>query len=156
MSRGRGSERQQVVMVMVEYEPKEKEKKVYRKKSNLKYVKMQVMENMEQENVLETVQTNIDSNASCKTDAYPSYNKINTVIKRHNKQIVKPEEASKKLPWVHTMISNAKRKLLGIHHSISRIYLQNYLDEFCYKVNRRYFQNPLERLLKVAARYQWE
>lgn len=156
LKRGRGTDRQQVVMVMTEYETKKEHKKTYRKKSNLKYVKMDVVENMKEENVLIEVGNNINKNATCKTDGYPSYNKLKQIVKKHDKQIVKPKEASTKLPWVHTMISNAKRKLLGIHHSISRTYLQNYLDEFCYKVNRRYFLNPLERLLKVAAVYKWQ
>ena len=36
-------------------------------------------------------------------------------------------------------ISNAKYTLLGICHKINPKYLQLYLDEFCYKLNRRYF-----------------
>ncbi|HIP36061.1 MAG TPA: IS1595 family transposase, partial [Crocinitomix sp.] len=42
--------------------------------------------------------------------------------------------------WVHIAISNAKRTLLGIYHKIKGKYLQLYLDEFCYKLNRRYFR----------------
>ena len=141
---------------MTEYEKKANPDKSYRKKSQLKYVKMKVVSSMEEENVLSQVEANIDKNAVCKTDGFPSYNKIRNLVKKHDKQIVKPQEASKKLPWVHTMIANAKRKFLGIHHSMSREYLQYYLDEFCYKVNRRYFNNPLERLLNIAAIYQWE
>ena len=141
---------------MTEYEKKAKPEKTCRKKSNLKYVKMQVVQSMEEVNVLDVVEKNIDKNAICKTDGFPSYSKIKNLVKKHDKQIVKPTEASAKLPWVHTMIANAKRTFLGIHHSMSRAYLQNYLNEFCYKVNRRYFSDPLERLLKIAVKYQWE
>lgn len=156
LNRGRGSERQQVVMVMTEYEKKSNPEKPYRKKSNLKYVKMEVVASMQEENVLNVVEKQIHNQAVCKTDGFPSYGKIKNLVKKHDKQIVKPEEASTKLPWVHTMIANAKRKFLGIHHSMSREYLQNYLNEFCYKVNRRHISDPLERLLKIAVKYQWE
>ncbi len=55
---------------------------------------------------------------------------------------------------VHTVISNAKRNLLGIHHMIGEDYLQNYLNEFCYKFNRKYFGEQLfYRLLIACASY---
>ena len=59
------------------------------------------------------------------------------------------------LQWVHIAISNAKRTLLGIFHKIKGKYLQNYLNEFCYKLNRRYFGETLfDRLtLAVAKTY---
>jgi len=42
--------------------------------------------------------------------------------------------------------------LLGVHHNcINDKYVQNYLDEFCYKFNRRYFGNKLSDRLMVAA-----
>jgi len=40
-------------------------------------------------------------------------------------------------------IANAKRTLLGISHKIKGKYLQSYLDEFCYKLNRRYFDDDV-------------
>ena len=47
-------------------------------------------------------------------------------------------------------ISNAKRTLLGMYHKIKGKYLQLYLDEFCYKLNRRYFGNKLFDRLTLA------
>ncbi|MCB0803713.1 MAG: transposase, partial [Flavobacteriales bacterium] len=63
---------------------------------------------------------------------------------------------STELKWVHVVISNAKRTLLGIYHKIKGKYLQLYLDEFCYKLNRRYFGNRLfERLTLAVAKSYW-
>jgi hypothetical protein len=42
------------------------------------------------------------------------------------------------LKWVHIAISNAKRSFAGNYHKIKRKYLQLYLNEFVYKLNRRY------------------
>ncbi|AEW21908.1 hypothetical protein BFO_2708 [Tannerella forsythia 92A2] len=39
------------------------------------------------------------------------------------------------LPQVHIAISNARRKLINVFHDIKPKFLQNYLDEFCYKFN---------------------
>ncbi|NJM94919.1 MAG: transposase [Cytophagales bacterium] len=53
--------------------------------------------------------------------------------------------------WVHTLISNAKRSLLGVHHSVSVQHLQDYLDEFCYRFNRRAFHDPFATFMRMAA-----
>ena len=54
------------------------------------------------------------------------------------------------LKWVHIAISNAKRTLLGNYHKIKRKYLQLYLNEFIYKLNRRYFGDKLFDRLVIA------
>ncbi|MCB0482228.1 MAG: IS1595 family transposase, partial [Flavobacteriales bacterium] len=42
------------------------------------------------------------------------------------------------------------------YHKIKGKYLQLYLDEFCYKLNRRYFGNRLfERLTLAVAKSYW-
>ena len=51
---------------------------------------------------------------------------------------------------------NAKRLLLDVHHRIDDDFLQNYLNEFCYKFNRRYFENQFDRLMVAAVSYQWD
>ena len=51
---------------------------------------------------------------------------------------------------VHITISNAKRNLLGNYHKIKRKYLQLYLSEFVYKLNRRYFGERLFDRLIIA------
>jgi hypothetical protein len=61
------------------------------------------------------------------------------------------------LPWVHIAISNAKRQLLSTYHDIKPEFLQKYLDEFCYKFNRRYAGEALfARLLFACANYKNE
>ena len=85
-----------------------------------------------------------------KTDNYTSYTKIKDQVWCHIPQKVNPKDAGKVLPWVHTMIANAKRTLLGVHHMISKKYTQNYLDEFCYKVNRRNLGDQLFDRMLIA------
>ncbi len=65
-------------------------------------------------------------------------------------KFVPPEEAHEKLPWVHIAISNAKRFLLGTYHGVSHKYLQAYLDEFCYRFNRRMREGELASRLLTA------
>ena len=54
------------------------------------------------------------------------------------------------LPWVHIAISNAMGFLLGTYHGISHKYLQAYLDEFCYRFNRRAWEPELTLRLLTA------
>lgn len=61
------------------------------------------------------------------------------------------ETTTDTLKWVHIFISNAKRNFLGNYHKIKRKYLQLYLNEFVYKLNRRYFGEKLFDRLIVAS-----
>ncbi len=60
------------------------------------------------------------------------------------------ESTEETLKWVHIAISNAKRNLLGNYHKIKGKYLQLYLDEFVYKLNRRYFEDRLFERVVIA------
>jgi hypothetical protein len=148
--RGRGSQKQSTVMVMASTVHNFGNIKKYNKPTKFRFVRMLVVDNLKGQTVGEKVSENIKYDTVVKTDNYRSYSKIKDYVWCHIPQKVSPKEAGKVLPWVHTMISNAKRTLLGVHHMISTKYTQNYLDEFCYKVNRRYFGEQLFDRLLIA------
>jgi len=89
---------------------------------------MIIVNNLKGQTVREKVSGNIKYDTVIKTNNYSSYSKIKEHVWCHIPQKVNPEDAGKELPWVHTMISNAKRTLLGVHYMISTKYSQNYLD----------------------------
>jgi hypothetical protein len=60
-----------------------------------------------------------------KTDGWKSFKKIKQVVDKHICKVVPLSESSKVLPWLHTMIYNTKRNLLGIHY-----YYYYYGDNF--------------------------
>jgi len=63
-------------------------------------------------------------------------------------------EIGKVLSWVHVAIANAKTRLANIYHGIKPDFLQGYLNEFCYKFNRRYFGERLfDRMLVAVTSY---
>jgi len=69
-------------------------------------------------------------------------------LSRSSGDVVKDE-----LGGVHLAASNMKRNFLGIMHSINEKYVQNYLNEFAYRFNRRYFVNQdnlIEHLFKIS------
>lgn len=49
------------------------------------------------------------------------------------------------LPWSHIVLSNFKRWTLDIFHGVSPAHLQAYLDEYCYRLNRRNERQDLFR-----------
>lgn len=153
---GRGSTRQTKVLVMAKVEPVVGRPKKNKKPSLFRYVKMVVIDNSSAETMNTQVSNNIATSSTVKTDGWKGFNKLKEVIIKHVKKIVPPKEASKVLPWVHIMISNAKRNFLDKNHSISKKYMQNYLNEFCYKTNRRNFNDKLfERLLTASVEDTW-
>ena len=52
---------------------------------------------------------------------------------------------------MHIAIGNLKAFLLGTYHGVSSTYLQEYLNEFCYRFNRRQWEPELPlRLLDAC------
>lgn len=135
-------------------ESKEVEGKVTKKGKPRKvgFIKMQVIPNLKAETINEQVTTNISDKATLITDDSTSYTDLETLVEKHQAQVIPKEKVGEVLPWVHLAISNAKRILLDIHHNIKPEFLQGYLNEFCYKFNRRYFGEAMfDRLLLVSA-----
>jgi hypothetical protein len=148
--RGRGSQKKSTVMVLAKTVYDGKPKKKHQKVSKFRYVKMVVMDNLKGTSVDNVISRNVAPNSIVKSDNYSSYSNIKNLVEFHVQLAVEPKDTNKYLPWVHTMIANAKRTLLGIHHMISDKYIQGYLDEFCYKVNRRYYGEKLFDRLLIA------
>lgn len=155
LSRGRGSERQAEVLVMVESKPVEETSK-HKPKRVMRYIKMQVIDDVSSESINYEVFKGVDEKSNIVTDGWRGYSKLKELVNGHQQEVVPPKEAGKVLPWVHISISNAKRLLLNTHHSIGRAFLQNYLNEFCYKLNRRYMNDNLfDRLIVAGCNDTW-
>jgi len=155
--RGKGSQKQATVLVMAESKTVEPSLK-YKHKPNKKvgYIKMQLLDDLCKETTNEQVERTIDKQSSAITDGANNYNDLKVYLTNHKTVIAEvKKEASKILPWVHITISNAKRLLLDIHHSIGNDYLQSYLDEYCYKFNRRYFDSVFDRVVIASVSCKW-
>jgi hypothetical protein len=155
--RGRGTQSHSSILMMASVGPgKSSSSKKSRKPTALRYVRMRHIEDITGDTFESEASENIDSSATVISDNFRGFTKIKNVVKEHASMNVPKEEASTILPWVHTTISNLKRTLLGVNHSVHSAYLQNYLNEFCYKVNRRYFGSKLfDRLMITAVEAPW-
>ena len=157
LKRGRGSQKKSKVLVMVESVPVEGETTKKGKQRKVGHIKMIVIDDLKADTITPIVEANVNKEAIIDSDNSTSYVKLKDIVKEHKPVIIPKEKVSEILPWVHLAISNAKRLLLDIHHDIEPQYLQGYLNEFCYKYNRRYFGEKLfDRLLIACVSYKNE
>jgi ribosomal protein L37AE/L43A len=156
LKRGRGSQRQSKVLVMVESVPNPKQQNPHKKNRIMGFAKMIVMDDLTTTGINYEVSKSISPSSIVVSDGYHSFAGLSQVVDKHISMVVPKKEAHIKLPWVHTVIANSKRNLLGVHHSIGKQFLQNYLNEFTYKLNRRTFESDLfDRMISAGLNDNW-
>ena len=164
LKRGRGSQRTAKVLVMVESEKASKKEIIqkygkatkHNKGRKMGFVKMIVMEDLSSPEINYEAEQALKPSVSVIADDWKGYRGLDQVIAKVKQTVTPPEKAMEHLPWVHTVISNAKKMTLGVHHSVGKQYLQNYLNEFVWKINRRHFtSDPFERAMCMAVDEYW-
>ena len=155
LKRGRGSQKKSKVLVMAESTPVKEEKTRKGKLRKVGHIKMVVIDNLKSETITPLVGENVSKEAVIDSDHSTSYVKLEETVKEHRPKVIPKTETGKALPWVHIAISNAKRQLLNTFHHTDPQYLQNYLNEFCYKFNRRYYgERLLDRVMLASVKYK--
>lgn len=147
--RGRGAAGKQNVAIMAESIPLE-DIETGEKSSQCRYFKAKVLDSHEAEEINDTATESFDDKSIVFSDDSTSYVDISKYVELHISEKSSKETTEETLKWVHITISNAKRTLLGNYHKIKGKYLQLYLNEFVYKLNRRYFGEKLFDRLVIA------
>lgn len=159
LKRGKGSQRKTGVMVMasqVKVTRKALKKKELPTYMCPKFIKMKVVENGTIDEISKTVEKSIEKESSIKTDKAKSYKKGFSKFAKLVMLDMSKFDPGKELPWSSKAITNSKNLIKAIHHAVDAQYLQNYLNEFCYKYNRRYFgEQVFNRLLIAAVSMVW-
>jgi len=151
---GAGSQHKTKVLVMTE-SAKSIPTKKGQKEKKVGYIKMVVIPDLKATTIDNIVIDRIDSKAEITSDATKSHCNFSKMFSKVDAQVIKPEDISKALPWVHIAISNSKSLFIDTYHGMKREFLQEYLNEFCYKFNRRYFGEDLfDRLVTISATYR--
>jgi len=110
---------------------------------------MKVVKELDADTVNKFVVENIEPGSRIQTDDLDIFNSLADLGVKHEEYPIVSGE--KPLPWVHTIISNAKAFCLGTYHRFGRKHLQSYLDEYCYRFNRRFWEDQLfDRLLSAC------
>jgi hypothetical protein len=155
LKRGRGSQRQANVAVMAESIPLEN-LETGEVSKQCRYFKMKALETHKAKEINDVIIESIELNSAIFTDKSTSYVDISDFMEVHITEKSDRQTTIETLKWVHIAISNAKRNLLGVYHKISGRYLQSYLDEFVYKLNRRYFESVFSRLVIASVYPYWQ
>jgi len=138
--RGRGTEKTKVVASLS-----------LTNSGNPVYLKMNVVDDLKSTTIVEVANKTITTGAKVSTDLYRSYNQLSREGYTHSPKEFNYENNPDHLKWLHTIISNAKAFIAGTYHGLEPKHLQAYLDEYCYRFNRRMFKGQLfNRLLNAC------
>ena len=82
------------------------------------------------------------------TDEYPVYDRLATKSNGYDHRRIQHAEKVYVMGEIHTNTiegfwSLMKRGIGGVYHSVSRKYLQSYLDEYSFRYNRRFSNEPM-------------
>ncbi len=118
------------------------------------FLAMEAVNPVNMTNIHDFAARRIKAGQTVRSDALPANNGL-AVHVDHIAQITPPEMANEWLPWVHIAIANLKRFLLGTYHGTSKRYLQDYLNEFCYRFNRRFWEAEIpNRLIRLCLQHR--
>jgi hypothetical protein len=105
---------------------------------------MQVIDSASRDNIEEVVDQYVSNEQQqFTTDGWQAHWVLKSIghgvdIKRSPGKV-----AVERLPWMHTFMSLARRFLMGTYHGVSQKMLQLYLDELCFRANRRFHQSSI-------------
>ena len=156
LKHGVGSERKSKIVVMVESKERDKSTKSggTRRIKSSGYIKINHVPDTKSDTLKEMAERSIKEGAVVKMDDSSSHSSIGSLNVKTDKRVVPAKQASTMLPWVHKAISNLKSLILCTYKYVKDDFLQYYIDEFCYKYNRRCFYNDsptnLKERLEVA------
>lgn len=87
------------------------------------------------------VQDHVEENSIVHTDAHKGYLRLESRGYQHEPVVEgTPQRGSAILPLIHLEFSNLKAWLIGTHHGrVEEQHLQSYLNEFCFRHNRRFW-----------------
>ena len=148
---GRGSKTKSNVMIMAESTILE-DLDTGKVERQCRYFKAKVLEDHQADGTDETFKNAIANEETIVfTDQSTSYVNIADYVEIHMSEKSNETTTKETLKWVHIAISNAKRNFAGNYHKIKKKYLQLYLNEFVYKLNRRYFGERIFDRLVIAS-----
>lgn len=153
LKRGIGSQRKAKVLVMVESEKVDNPKKG-KKGRRCSHIKMKVLDGLDADTFEKAVDGQVSKDGTVVMDNLRGHAGVERVTAVSERQTVPGKNAQKILPWVHVAISNAKALFKDMYHGIKTEFLQEYLNEFCYKFNRMYFNDrTFDRLMIASVTY---
>ena len=133
-------------------------------KKTVHYTKMFAIPNQRFETIKPFVTASIDRNATAVTDGGNNLFRLRELLKAHEAHRETEdgmrEVVTNVLPWVHIVTGECRNGIQAIHKEVDERFLQLYLNEYCWKFNRRFFRDSkdpkydlFDHLIKIAASY---
>jgi transposase-like protein len=117
-----------------------------------RFVKIRITKRLDARSVKTLVNAGITPGATIRTDGLSIYNSLHELGFAHEATVAPGKSEGDVLYWTHIVISNAKAFILGTFHGLREMHIQRYLDEFCYRFNRRHHETEtFDRLLFACA-----
>jgi transposase-like protein len=140
--RGRGAEGKALVVGAIEVRGKGAARARFRRVRNASH-----------ETLSGFIKAHVEPGSIVRTDGWRGYIGIEDYGYQHSREIEEsPERAALILPHFHRVISNLKAWIIGTHHGVSPKHMQAYLNEYCFRFNRRMSPwKAFETLLGLAA-----
>ena len=119
------------------------------------YLKMKVVSDGSKKRAAQALKQSVLPGSTLWSDGGTNYQDLAKEGYTHVDFVIQdPSDCETHFRWLNTVIANAKRFILGTHHSVSPERLQEYLDEFCYRFNRRFYGSQIfSRALMVAVMF---
>lgn len=116
--------------------------------SRPRFAKIQVVRRLDARSVEAFATASIATGSTIRTDGLSVYDCLATHGFIHEPTVAPGKTKEAVLHWTHIVISNAKAFIAGTFHGLGDRHIQQYLDEFCYRFNRRHREAELfDRLL---------
>ena len=119
------------------------------------FAKMEILDSVDGVNVKAALEKHVAGGQTIKTDGLGVFNVVKAIGHEHTPEVIYPRQGKPNydaLKWVNILISNAKAFILGTYHGVMKKHLQKYLDEYCYRFNRRFWPGQgFDRLLLACS-----
>jgi transposase-like protein/ribosomal protein L37AE/L43A len=126
------------------------------RKEAITFAKMEILERVDSEHVQSILERHVSPGQSIKSDGLAVFNVVKGMGHTHTPEVVYAKRNAPNydaLKWVNILVSNAKAFLLGTYHGVMKKHLQRYLNEFCYRFNRRFWAaQGFDRLLLACTK----
>jgi len=117
-----------------------------------RFIKIQTIKRLDARCVKGFAISQIAQNSTIRTDGLHVYRCLANLSFSHEATVASGKAKGDLLHWVHIIVSNAKTFVTGTFHGLAEKHIQRYLDEFCYRFNRRHREAELfDRLLLACA-----
>ena len=120
--------------------------------------------NQKQETIMPIIKKVVEYDSNAVTDGGKGFLRLNELLRCHDIHMETEKGTanvvSKLLPWVHIVTGECRSGIEAIHRNIDERFLQLYLNEYCWKFNRRFFRDSnvprydlFDHLIKITAQY---